>query len=92
MQWPPWHFCPATQLGLAPHAHPPLAQVSLSARSQVRHLPPLVPQALGSFTAQKLPLQQPLGQLLESQTQAPLTQCWPSAQGPPVAPHWQTPL
>jgi hypothetical protein len=41
-----------------------------------------------------LPLlsQQPLGQLVASQTHLPLTQCWPAAQAEPVVPQTQLPL
>jgi hypothetical protein len=36
--------------------------------------------------------QQPLGQLVLSQTHLPPTQCWPAAQGEPVEPQTHAPL
>lgn len=56
----------------------PLVQVAAAQDAQVA---PLVPQAVADVPArQVLPLQQPLGQLVESQVQVPLTQCCPVPQ------------
>jgi hypothetical protein len=52
-----------------------------------------VPQAVLLVPAtQVVPLQQPLGQLVALQTQAPFTQAWPAAQAEPVVPQTQLPL
>jgi hypothetical protein len=61
--------------------------------AQLAQATPPVPQAVVPVPAwQVVPLQQPLGQLVLSQTHAPFTQCWPAAQGAPVVPHTQLPL
>jgi hypothetical protein len=55
--------------------------------AQVVQAAPPLPQAEADVPAtQVLPLQQPLGQLVESQVQVPLTQCWPLLQVCPQAP------
>jgi len=45
--------------------------------------PPPVPQADVEGVAQSLPLQQPFGQLVALQAQAPFTHCWPLAHAGP---------
>ena len=66
-------------------AVPPPPQ--LSGAVQVVQLPPLVPQAASSSMWQvPAPSQQPVGQLVPSQTQAPPTQRWPLGQPNGVPP------
>jgi hypothetical protein len=61
--------------------------------AQLAQATPPVPQAVVLVPAtQVVPLQQPLGQLVLSQTHAPFTQCWPAAQAEPVAPQTHAPL
>jgi len=75
--------CPLAQ-------HVPLQQLP----EQLTQAAPPVPQAELDVPALQVPLlsQQPLKQLVALQTQAPLTHCWPLAQGPPVAPHTHVPF
>jgi hypothetical protein len=60
---------------------------------QLAQATPPVPQAVLLVPAtQVVPLQQPVGQFVLSQTQTPFTQCWPAAQGEPVEPQTHAPL
>jgi hypothetical protein len=70
----------------------PLVQPSANVGLHARHEPPFGPQllAVGGAT-QVLPLQQPLGQLVELHTQFPLTHAWPAPHTAP-APHLQVPF
>jgi hypothetical protein len=60
---------------------------------QLAQATPPVPQAVLLVPAtQVVPLQQPVGQLVASQTQAPFTQCWPAAQAELLVPQTHAPL
>jgi hypothetical protein len=50
---------------------------------------PWVPHWEAEGCSQTFPLQQPLGQLVASQMQAPLMQCWPAPQALAPLPHTQ---
>lgn len=79
---PPTHCCPAAQTAPLPQAQvPEEVQVSARSGSQAAHAPPIVPHVEGVAALHVVPLQQPEGHEVESQTQAPDTQRWP-------APHW----
>ncbi len=74
-----------------PQLHAPAAeQPSVSSGSQAVQAAPAIPQAATEEGLQTPLLQQPLGQLVPSQTQAPARQCWCSAQAGSV-PHRQLP-
>ncbi|GMU61184.1 MAG: hypothetical protein AMXMBFR34_29470 [Myxococcaceae bacterium] len=79
MQAPPEHRWPAPHAALPPQRQTPLAQLSAFEVSQAAQVPPLVPQRFRVFTAQVLPKQQPVGQLVESHTQVPPRQRCPAA-------------
>jgi len=93
--WPLTHCWPAAHgPPVVPQTHVPLALHESAVMSQAVHAAPAVPQAavVGGVT-QALPLvQQPFGQLVPSQTQAPCAHRWPVAHGPPVVPHTHAPL
>jgi hypothetical protein len=75
-----------------PHTHLPFIQLSVWLGEQVIQAPPAVPQAVidGDW---HVPLaQQPVGQIVASQTQAPLTQWLPIVHGPLVFPQTHVPL
>ena len=81
---------PAAQGAPVPHLQAPLVQLS-AVMPQATQARPEVPQLPRAGWVQLLPAQQPCGHEVESQTQAPLTQCWPMTQAEPV-PHAQAPL
>jgi hypothetical protein len=89
-QAPPLQRWPAAQGAFAPHLHCPPEQVSVLLRSQLAQVVPLRPQAptVGG-AVHALPVQQPVGQEVASQTHAPPLQRWPAPQGalPPHL-HW----
>jgi hypothetical protein len=91
-QVPAWHFCPAPQAAVAPHAQVPVAlQLSERVVLQAVHAAAFVPQAeRAGGEVQVVPEQQPLAQLVTSHTQLPPMQCWPAAQAA-FAPHLQAP-
>lgn len=70
------HRCPTAQVAPVPHRQVPLPQLFARVESQVLQAAPPWPQALTSGAAtQVVPEQQPVGQVVESHTQLPLTQC-----------------
>jgi hypothetical protein len=84
-QLPPRQRWPAVQAGPAPQAHEPAAvQLSAVAVLQVVQAPPPVPQRAREAETQVVPSQQPFGQEVGSQTQAPATQRRPAPQTGPV--------
>lgn len=79
---PPTQRWPAPHAALTPQRHWPLAlHVSAFDVSHAVHVPPMVPQVARLAAWHWTPWQQPVGQLVASQTQAPPTQRWPAA-------HW----
>jgi hypothetical protein len=82
--------CPSAQAGLVPHRQAPPVQLSALVALQARQVEPAVPQVASDGLLQVEPLQQPLGQAVGSQTQAPATQRWPALQVP-LAPQAQVP-
>lgn len=87
MQLPPTQRCPAPQAGFVPHRHAPLAQVSATlALHAVQAAPPLPHWFVLWPVVMHAPpaVQQPVGQLLASQTQAPPTQRCPGWHAGPV--------
>lgn len=72
-QAPPTQRCPAPHAAPVPQRHAPVVQRS-PVRPQLVHAAPAAPQAVALVGVQTLPAQQPLGQLVASQTQAPPTQ------------------
>ena len=92
-QTPPLQRWPAPQGGpLAPQAQVPFGRQRSAFAPQVVHAPPPVPQLPTPAVRQLVPEQQPLAHDTPSQTQAPLTQCWPAAHGAPPLPHTQAPF
>ena len=70
---------PAPHAGPAPHTHEPWAEQPLAFfESHAAQLIPLMPHAPSDLGMQLEPAQQPLGQELGSQTQAPPTHRWPA--------------
>jgi hypothetical protein len=60
--------------------------------AQLAQATPPVPQAVLLVPAtQVVPLQQPVGQLVAVQAQAPFTHAWPATQGDPVVPQTHLP-
>ena len=84
-RWPIAHCAPA------PHRHVPPLHESDRSRSQVAHIPPGDPHAASEITRHTLPLQQPVGQEVESHTQLPPRQRCPGPHAG-LAPHWHVPL
>lgn len=83
-QLPLTHRWPEPHAGLLPQRQPPLLQVSVLPAHD-RQAPPLVPQAPADVPGmQLLPLQQPVGHELGSQTHEPVEQLWPTAQAAPL--------
>jgi len=72
-----------------PHPHAPATQLSTVRVLQGWQAAPWVPHCEADGCSQTLPLQQPLGQLVASQTQAPLTQCCPAPHALAPLPHTQ---
>lgn len=81
---------PAGQAGPDPQRHWPPEHVS-AVDPQARQAPPFDPQALTDGVLQVLPEQQPVGQLVGLQAQAPFVHIRPGAQAGP-APHVQEPF
>ena len=81
-QVPRLHTWPAAQALPLPHLHPPVVQLS-AVLPQAVQLAPVVPQlaSVGGVTQEPElpPLQQPLAQLVPSQTQTPAAQRLPAA-------------
>ena len=68
----PTHRCPAAHaLPVFPHTHAPEVQ-ALAVEGHAVHATPLSPQAEVVFVVHTLPAQQPVGQVVESQTHRPL--------------------
>ena len=90
-QTPAWQRWPAVHATPEPHLHAPFeAQVSAPAPHAAQAAAPEPHwETVGGFT-QEVPLQHPALQFVESQTQAPPTQVWPTAQAG-FDPHWQAP-
>ncbi len=73
------------QAGPEPHVQTPLVQASAKVGLQATQAVPLVPQAaIVAGLMQTFLLQQPVGQLMASQTQVPWSQRWPGPHGGPV--------
>jgi hypothetical protein len=90
-QAPPSQRWPAAQPGQLPQRHWPAdEQPSLVAISQVTQVPPRVPQEEAERAVHFAPEQQPSGQLVASQVQAPARQRWPGSHSV-LPPHWQSP-
>jgi hypothetical protein len=92
-QLPPEQVCPAPQAAPVPHLQAPLVQV-LVLPEQGAHAAPPVPQLAALWLAPVMhtpALQQPVGQLVASQTQAPPEQRCPAAHALFV-PHLQAPV
>jgi len=88
---PPAQCWPAAQGAPLPHWQAPLAeQMSAVSGLQVRQTVPAVPQVARSGSLHVVPVQQPPGQDVASQTQAPARQCWPGPQAAEV-PHRHSP-
>lgn len=67
-----------------PHAHVPACeQVSAAWGLHEVHVVPLTPQVEGERWLHVVPVQQPSGHEVASQTHWPPRQCWPPAQGAP---------
>jgi hypothetical protein len=89
-QAPPTQRWPAEHAAPEPHAQAPFAQRSAVALQAVQVLPAVPHDAVVTGVTHALPLQQPLGQLVALQTQAPPTHCWPAPQAA-FAPQRQVP-
>lgn len=89
-QTPPTQRRPAPHAAPVPQRHAPVVQRS-PARPQLAQAAPAAAQAVALVAVQTLPAQQPLGQLVASQTQVPPTQRWPEPHAAPV-PQAQAPL
>ncbi len=86
---PPEHVWPRPHAGPVPQRQVPLlAQVFALVALQVAQVSPPEPQVTRLRGLQALPRQQPLGQLVPSQTHWPPTQRWPPTQAASV-PHLQ---
>ena len=85
MQLPAEQRRPVPQAALEPQRQlPRLEQVSALSGSQAVQLAPPVPQVAGERALQVEPWQQPSGQEVASQVQAPPTQRWPGPQALPA--------
>lgn len=89
--WPATHRWPVSQAAPPPQRHAPSAQVSATVASQVRQTVPPSPQACADGATQVVPVQQPVGQLVGSQTHRPLLHRWPGEQAG-LVPQRHTPL
>ncbi len=89
---PPTQRWPAEQAAEPPQRQLPPEQLSALSVLQAPQLAPLVPHwvTVGGLTHAPL-LQQPVGQLVASQTHAPLTQRWPVAHAKPEVPQLHFP-
>lgn len=86
-QTPPTQCLPTEHIELLPQRQSPYdEQVSARTGSQATHISPSVPQVSRVRVWHTPSRQQPLGQENGSQTQQPLTQCWPGLQAGPL-PH-----
>jgi hypothetical protein len=83
--------CPPGHGRFDPHWQAPAAEQASPDIPQSVHVPPSGPQAESVGAVQTLPSQQPVGQVLESQTQAPPRQRWPTVHCGPL-PHRQDPV
>lgn len=91
VQEPPAQCSPDPQDAPVPQRHRPSAeQLSVLIGLQLTHDAPSAPHAANERVSQALPLQQPLGHDVASQTQAPDTQRWPGPHAR-LVPHWQAP-
>lgn len=80
-QVPATQWLPCAHGSVVPHWHRPVAeQLSAAIRPQARQVPPRVPQAASVGVVHTSRAQQPFGQELASQTQAPLTHRAPLPQ------------
>ncbi len=80
------------QGGLLPHWHaPPVEQLSAVVGSHTEQLPPSTPHEPRPGIAHVVPLQQPLGQDVASQTHTWPRHLWPAAHADPVLPQAQVP-
>jgi len=87
---PPTHCWPAPQAAFAPHLQLPPAQLSAVVVLQALQVAPAFPHCSAVGLVHWPLLQQPLGQLVGSQMQAPPLHTWPGAQAGP-APQVQAP-
>jgi hypothetical protein len=78
--WPATHRSPAPHAWPEPHRHVPPWHESLVVGSHVRQFAPAAPQDEAVAATQVFPLQQPLAQLVASQTHRPPTQRCPELQ------------
>jgi hypothetical protein len=84
VQLPLVQVCPTAQAGLVPQRHAPVAQLSALVTSHEEHDAPLVPQApIAAVMQTPAAEQQPVGQVVASQTQPVPTQRWPTAHAGP---------
>jgi hypothetical protein len=91
-QLPERHRWPGTQAPCDPQAQvPPDAQLSAKVLPQSTHVAPALPQVASDLRVQVLPAQQPEGQDVLSQRQAPAMHLCPDPQGAPD-PQAQVPL
>lgn len=91
MHVPPRQCCCGMQAEWEPQLQNPAAeQLSVRSGSQTSQVTPSIPHAPTEEGLQTPLLQQPSGQLMPSQTQAPARHSWCSAQAGSV-PHWQLP-
>jgi len=81
--WPPTHVCPAAHAGPCPQPQVPCAQLSAPPGQGVQPTPDQ-PHIVADGVSHTAPLQHPLGQLVPSQVQVPLTQCWPLSHAGPA--------
>ena len=90
-QAPLTHCWPSAQAALPAQVHLPAEQPSAVTMSQAAQAPPPVPQVAKAGMVHAPLAQQPLGQVLASQAQAPLAHLPPIAQAAPL-PQEQAPL
>jgi hypothetical protein len=88
---PPTQRWPAPHAAELPHMQAPPAQLSAEAGLQAVQVAPSMPHCAAVGLTHWSPLQQPLAQLVGSQTHAPPLQRWPAAQAAPP-PQVQVPL
>jgi len=88
---PPAQCWPAPQAAALPQRQDPDVQLSALVALQTRQVAPPVPQLAVDGALQVVPVQQPSGHEVVSQTQAPTAQRWPAPQAAAV-PQAQLPL
>ena len=90
MHIPPEHRCPTPQAAPAPQLQVPFTQLLAVVALQAVQTTPAGAHLAVEVETHELFSQQPLGQLVASQTHAPFMHRWPVAQALPV-PHLQEP-